>query len=326
MIITPSNKVDNHIEVISSNSKLLNDIWAFFSTKITDTISKLPEYVIEVQLWEHKTTKLDMSKWENIKTYFDYETILLESKKWILKILFMDNILLIKNGNKIDLTVQEYHSKSEVLIQHIVRSAVEKILIADWYWILHWWSFELNNEWYIILWEKWDWKTTILSQALYQKNASFISNDRVFFKQIEDWKIHLINREQHIRVWEKTALDIPILKQYIKKDTVQKDDNWKFYINDLPYLIWASPKNETLANHVVLPNFTKEKNFFDFTPVEMLNQSKIVDAKGFQLYNTLFAHWNANNYLHWDQQKHWFNPRIHKWDWVESIDDLISNL
>ncbi len=94
----------------------------------------------------------------------------------------------------------------------------------------------------------------------------------------------------------------------------------------MPYLIWASPKNETLANHVVLPNFTKEKNFFDFTPVEMLNQSKIVDAKGFQLYNTLFAHWNANNYLHWDQQKHWFNPRIHKWDWVESIDDLISNL
>ena len=87
-------------------------------------------------------------------------------------------------------------SEAEVLLMHVFRSAIEKVLYDKWYWVLYWGSFELNSDWYIILWDKWDWKTTTLSQVLYKKDASFVSNDRVFFKWLSGWRLHFINRDQ----------------------------------------------------------------------------------------------------------------------------------
>lgn len=327
MLLSPSYQIDTTIQVNSDSLPILEAVRAFFATKISEITALPSTNSIDIQIWDHSISRSEIDSGQNIKTYFDEDTILLRSKEWIMRILVMNNVLLVKNDNNIQMTVQQYNPEAEVLILQVIRSVIEKTLFEKWYWVLHWWSFELDSDGYIILGEKWDWKTTILSQVLYQRNASFVSNDRVFFKYLGDGDLHLINREQHIRVWEQTALDIPPLERYIKNDGVKLDDDWKFYINELPYLIWAKAKNETFIRHIVLPNFTRKRNFFDLSPVEMIDQSKILDAKWFQLYNTLFGAGYTNNVLFWDEYTiPTFSPHIHKWNGVETLKDLISNL
>lgn len=272
---------------------------------------------------EIKLSKNVLNNSKDVNAYFSEKSLQIKDKsKDIKKLFIMDNVLLeVFPLNNMKITVQEVNNKSAILVNQIIRTIIKKNLFESWYGILHSAWFELNNKWYLVLGDKADGKTTTLSQALYKKNASFVSNDRIFYKLLPEG-LHVINREQHIRVWERTAQDIPALWNFVTENSPPKDKADKYYINNLDKLIGNNPKNETFVNSIVLPNFSKNNLFFDETPINMINQSIINDAQGLQLYKILFG-----NYLPIkipDNKNIEIN--IYKWNWVATLEDLISSL
>ena len=324
MIIRPALWISESVKINTTNEYIKDSILKCFLQKIsTKDNEKNNTNIININNWLINISSRKKRKSINIKTYFNEETLLLDNKKNLYKILLMDNVLLEQKKAWLDITIEVLNKDSYVLINHIIRATVENILFKKGYGILHAGSFLLNESWYLILWEKGDWKTTTLCQILDRRNGSFISNDRAFFKFNNEWKLHIINREQHIRVWQKTAEDIKILKDYIS-DNPEIDNNWKYYINDLPSLIWWKPENETIVSNIILPNFTNDKNFFDLDAYQMIKNSVLYDVKWLQLYNILYG--KNQHKVCLQSIKQTFNPRIVRSDGTKEIKSLINNI
>lgn len=289
--IRSTNLNDKLVSVSVWDEMITGNIRDFFKTKVINFIEG-ENYFLNVKIQD----KLEVpSKWIELNSEaLSKENTILYKYVWHsldrLLLTINDEIKILKEWKNIDISCWKLHEKNILFLNQIVRTTIEKILFDEWYTLLHSACFVLDWKWVLIFGDKWAWKTTTLLEALNYLKAKYISNDRVFAKNIW-WKLHVIWREQLDRVGLETINNISRLRSFVRKKDISKEKG-KILVRNLWNIVWWWYENETDVDIIILPDIRKENWILWKDIEEIINKSIIGNVPWLWLYRDLFQQEN----------------------------------
>lgn len=176
----------------------------------------------------------------------------------------------------------------EQTVCHVVRAAIDKLLLSNGYHLYHAGAFVMNGQTVLIVGDKGAGKTTSLVTALDEFNAGYLSNDRVYGK-VRNGKLHIIEREAETKIGKETVEGSSLRARL--SDAVRDPVSDKFYFNDLHALLGAGKVAQSEADILLQPDIKNSSNNVLEIPYNpsVLTDSTITDCVGFNLYKLLLG-------------------------------------
>ena len=276
---------------IDATDEIAGSIRRFFVNKLRTSTSKT-RYSFRVALDASlsPTTNEDDSSFESVYLYPGKKAYLKRggTKDQCEDLLLDGNIQVELRDGRFDIRYREATSFSEQVICHLIRAAVDKLLLSSGYHLYHAGAFVLNGKTVLIVGDKGAGKTTSLVTALDEFNAGYLSNDRVYGK-VRNGKLHIIEREAETKIGIETIEGSSLRTRL--SDAVRDPTSQKFYFNDLHSVLGSGKVPQGEAVVILQPNIKSTAGDALETGYDpdVLTESIITDCIGFNLYKLLLG-------------------------------------
>jgi len=288
MYIKVSSEHIEKIHIECKNEKVLKEIKSYFWNKVKENICKTKteaDIHISINYWWKKNIENNFLEPSALSFQQEHTNIIKNQQNELIWV-SINNSKIIKNENHFSIELRENENLNLTIIKQTIRACIEKILFDKSYILLHASSIKTKENCFLITWEANSWKTTTMLHGLYLQHAEYISNDRVFAKNING-KLHVIWREGLTRIRKPSMLEIPILKKQM--NTFKMDEADRYIVNNLFEILWWWSISELYISHILSPNINNDReNKINIKPQQLITENIILDVPWINLYKDLF--------------------------------------